>query len=249
MTVRPIPPMCSARYSRDGWRRPSLARRLPHMRNFSTPFLRGARSPATLARNYCSRCARGANTVSRNCAYGVGGALAMAGAGHPASSARITSEGWGAPSLSTTPCSVAPVWIRMVSLPCSASRCAQARSGGATDQGVVDNDGAPHPADVIRALLAGWPAPAIASAPPAPYAQFLATVFAPRTLAGDVSEEQLFAVRAQRFAAQHPVRPATPHLELLRTAGAEDEARAVDIQVRRWLLAGRRRVAIVTEDR
>src|SRR3569832_2806090 len=69
---------------------------------------------------------------------------------------------------------------------------------GATDQGVVDNDGAPHPADVIRALLAGGPAPAIASAPPTPYAQFLDTVFAPRTLAGDVSEEQLFAVRARR---------------------------------------------------
>src|SRR3569623_487551 len=120
---------------------------------------------------------------------------------------------------------------------------------GATDQGVVDNDGAPHPADVIRALLAGWPAPAIASAPPTPYAQFLDTVFAPRTLAGDVSEEQLFAVRARRFAAQHPVSPATPHLELLRTAGAEDEARAGDIQVRRGLRAGRRRVAIVTEDR
>src|SRR3569623_2020440 len=96
---------------------------------------------------------------------------------------------------------------------------------GATDQGVVDIDGAPHPADVIRALLAGWPAPAIASAPPTPYAQFLDTVFAPRTLAGDVSEEQLFAVRARRFAAQHPVSPATPHLELLRTAGAEDQAR------------------------
>src|SRR3569623_399205 len=120
---------------------------------------------------------------------------------------------------------------------------------GAADQGVVGNDGVPHPADMIRALLADWPAPAVASAPPTPNAQFLDTVFAPRTLAGAVSEEQLFAVRARRFAAQHPANPATPHLELLRTAGAEDEARAVDIQVRRWLLAGRRRVAIVTEAR
>src|SRR3569623_1174441 len=60
MTACPTPPTRSARYSRIGRRRPSRARRLHRMRNFSTPCLRRARTPAPSARNSCSQCAGGA---------------------------------------------------------------------------------------------------------------------------------------------------------------------------------------------
>ncbi len=55
--------------------------------------------------------------------------------------------------------------------------------------------------------------------------------------------------RAGRFAEQHPVSPIADTLRLLHTDGDEQEARAVDLQVRRWLLAGQRSIGIITENR
>ncbi len=55
--------------------------------------------------------------------------------------------------------------------------------------------------------------------------------------------------RARRFAAQHPRSPAKGHLFLFAAGNSDEEARAIDIQVRRWLLAGHRQIGIVTENR
>ena len=55
--------------------------------------------------------------------------------------------------------------------------------------------------------------------------------------------------RAADVARRHPQSPAQDRLALYVAADLESEARAVELQVRRWLLAGRRGIAIVTPDR
>ena len=53
----------------------------------------------------------------------------------------------------------------------------------------------------------------------------------------------------RHFAAAKPQSPALDRLSLFKADGAEQEAAAIDIQVRRWLIEGKRRVGIVTENR
>lgn len=55
--------------------------------------------------------------------------------------------------------------------------------------------------------------------------------------------------RAQTQQQSCPESPARDHLAVCETANAEHEARAIDLQVRRWLLAGQRNIGIVTNDR
>jgi ATP-dependent helicase/nuclease subunit B len=55
--------------------------------------------------------------------------------------------------------------------------------------------------------------------------------------------------RAARLRSEFPASPLTGRLAMLAADSAEHEARAVDVQVRRWLLEGRTRIGIVTEDR
>ncbi len=57
------------------------------------------------------------------------------------------------------------------------------------------------------------------------------------------------AVRAREFTERHSNSPATGRLSVFAANGAEEEARAVDIQVRRWLIEGRSAIGIVCEDR
>ncbi len=57
------------------------------------------------------------------------------------------------------------------------------------------------------------------------------------------------AERARHCAAAMPTSPLRERLGVFKADGAEQEAVAIDIQVRLWLLEGRQRVAIVTEDR
>lgn len=56
-------------------------------------------------------------------------------------------------------------------------------------------------------------------------------------------------MRAQDFASRHPDSPAGGRLFAFGARSQEQEARAVELQVRRWLLAGHGRVGIVTDDR
>lgn len=57
------------------------------------------------------------------------------------------------------------------------------------------------------------------------------------------------SVRAQMQQLSCPRSPARDCLAVCETMGAEHEARAIDLQVRRWLLAGQRNIGIVTNDR
>src|SRR5262245_1556536 len=55
--------------------------------------------------------------------------------------------------------------------------------------------------------------------------------------------------RARALKAAHPESPLAGRLRILGAAGAEQEAQVVDVTVREWLLAGRKRIAIVVHDR
>lgn len=55
--------------------------------------------------------------------------------------------------------------------------------------------------------------------------------------------------RAARLRADFPESPLAGRLAVLAADSAEHEARAVDAQVRRWLLEGKTRIGVVTEDR
>lgn len=112
------------------------------------------------------------------------------------------------------------------------------------------DEDAPHPTHATQALLDRWTYTYFdGDQTVSPYSGFLDTVYAPRHSDEIADDAALFAARARDFARRHPQSPAALRLRLLHSASAEDEALAVDIQVRRWLLAGRTRIGIVTEDR
>lgn len=77
-----------------------------------------------------------------------------------------------------------------------------------------------------------------------PFGRLLDQVYNPR------AEDDLpLRVRAHKFALQEPQSPASGRLQLFAADGDEEEAHAVELQVRRWLLEGKRAVGIVTENR
>jgi ATP-dependent helicase/nuclease subunit B len=78
------------------------------------------------------------------------------------------------------------------------------------------------------------------------YTHYLNEVFA--TLQADELHAP-FQERAQYFASQHSASPALERLFIYTAPSAEAEARGIDIQVRRWLLQGKHRIAIVSDDR
>lgn len=55
--------------------------------------------------------------------------------------------------------------------------------------------------------------------------------------------------RARGLRAAHPASPLAARLRLIGAASAEQEAQAVDVTVREWLLAGKKRIAVVVQDR
>jgi ATP-dependent helicase/nuclease subunit B len=55
--------------------------------------------------------------------------------------------------------------------------------------------------------------------------------------------------RARELKALHPVSAVAERLRIIGAASAEQEAQAVDVTVREWLLAGRQRIAVVVQDR
>ncbi len=74
-----------------------------------------------------------------------------------------------------------------------------------------------------------------------PFARFLHQALVP--------QPEPLRQRAGLFAAAHPQSPAVGRLVLFGADGAEQEAQAVDLQVRRWLLEGCDHIAVVTENR
>lgn len=73
------------------------------------------------------------------------------------------------------------------------------------------------------------------------YTRFMDAAFA--------HETEPMHLRAQTFAAAVASSPLTGRLTVFHADHTEHEARAVDLQVRRWLLGGKTRIGIVTEDR
>jgi len=75
----------------------------------------------------------------------------------------------------------------------------------------------------------------------AEYGNFLEAVFT-------TTDEPLLE-RVHRQKKQSPKSPVANHIQLLGAHSLEQEARAIDIQVRRWLLQGKNNIGIVTNDR
>ncbi len=55
--------------------------------------------------------------------------------------------------------------------------------------------------------------------------------------------------RAREFVATHPSSPFTGNLRTLLLGSDEEESRAIDVQIRQWLIEGKRRIGVVTENR
>lgn len=77
--------------------------------------------------------------------------------------------------------------------------------------------------------------------PPSAFSQLLDTVFANHT--------QPLHERAHAFSSQHSDSPLTNRLTTLHTQSAEQEAEAVVLQLRRWLLEDKHSIGIISEDR
>jgi len=92
---------------------------------------------------------------------------------------------------------------------------------------------------LVSALLPGIRLPATAVSNPA--GEFFDTLFP-----GDESD---FRSRAEAFRSRYPRSPLADNYQCLAAASPEQEARAIDIQVRQWLMEGHDHIAVVTEDR
>lgn len=75
----------------------------------------------------------------------------------------------------------------------------------------------------------------------AEYSNFFAEVFA--------SADEPLLKRVRRQKNRSPESPVASHVQILEARGLEQEARAIDIQVRRWLLQGKNNIGVVTNDR
>lgn len=98
-----------------------------------------------------------------------------------------------------------------------------------------------HPDAVLQGLLAGFDA--VQAALPHAQPGFIDTVFVTLPAPAQLAE------RAAQFRQDHPESPVQDRLYAFTADSAEDEARAIDLQIRRWLLAGRREVGVIIEDR
>ena len=117
------------------------------------------------------------------------------------------------------------------------------------------------PGQKITVCLQGQvDAPANAIHPSIPLGQLAAALSAPlvQTTASAYSEtldqvyaehRQGLATRARQQADKFSQSPLADHLSVLLATTAEQEARAVDIQIRQWLLQGKTNIAVVCENR
>lgn len=63
------------------------------------------------------------------------------------------------------------------------------------------------------------------------------------------NESNLLIKRASDFSKQNPQSPIDSQLTVYLASNAENEAKAVDLQTRRWILEGKTRIGIITENR
>ncbi len=100
-----------------------------------------------------------------------------------------------------------------------------------------------HPRTPLFSLCQSLQHTLTVSPPGPPLNALFDTVYQADADAGSLQE------RAQHYLSEYPVSPLADTITLFHAEGDEHEARAVDLQVRRWLLAGHRQIAIVTENR
>lgn len=126
---------------------------------------------------------------------------------------------------------------------------------GSTDNGQTGNDheqskaARPSSQQTLKQLLSALDLPYQQHASAAPDASqfFDAALY---SLSNNQQQPDLpFADRARRFARQQPNSPLSDHLAIYAAPDAEHEAHAIDIQIRRWLLAGKQQIGIISEDR
>ena len=130
-------------------------------------------------------------------------------------------------------CSAEIVWLRTLA---ERAACTVLLHGGSS---VPPDDGDAHvPLRALAAAFGSDDPPNIAGTA---CAEFLDVAFGPTTPA--------LADRARAFAAQHPISQVAQHWSTFAARGAEQEARAIELQVRRWILDGAQHVGIVTENR
>lgn len=107
-------------------------------------------------------------------------------------------------------------------------------------QGEITPEPAGYPDRHLAPLARRLDLPATARAA-TPYTRLLASIFD--------HDQQPLQESARQLAQAAPESPARERLAVLLADNAEHEARAIDLQVRQWLLAGKTRIAIVTENR
>ena len=125
-------------------------------------------------------------------------------------------------------------WLQTLFLRSQATLLLQGASCPATD--VVYHPDAPT-ARLMAALVQQPQTPE----PIDDYGQVLTRIF--------TSDPQPLRERALDLRQQYPDSPLVGRLQVFAAGSAETEAQAVDLQTRRWLLAGKRGIGIVTENR
>lgn len=100
-----------------------------------------------------------------------------------------------------------------------------------------------HPERALH-TLASEARLSIPAATDSPLGELWDTLYLP-----DAEHAPSLAERARSFAARHTANPLTERLRLFSANGHEQEAQAIALQVRRWILAGHQQIGIVTENR
>lgn len=144
-----------------------------------------------------------------------------------------------------------PLYLLAPAITCAAERewlAAMATKSGVRLllHGHITPDATPnnlfHPETPLRQILTAMEITQAGCNGSSDYSRLLDQVFAAKA---DTPLRQ----RAEAFATQIPTSPLKDRLAVFATESDEEEARAVELQVRRWLLEGKRRIGIVSENR
>lgn len=104
-----------------------------------------------------------------------------------------------------------------------------------------DNESEYHPDVSVRQILKSLQTNPPQPVPANKYSHCLDTIF-------DANKTPL-KNRALEFSRKHPDSPLMSRLSLFEARSSEHEAMAIDLQTRQWLIKGRKRIGIVTENR
>ena len=135
-------------------------------------------------------------------------------------------------------------WLKTLTTSRQASVWLQGSEQSISEQPISEqsiNDLEYHPDVVIQKLLESLDSKATIKSPIDNYGQCLNTIFD--------NPDAAIKDRAQEFSKHHAESPLASRLSLYDARSDEQEALAIDLQTRRWLLDGKRNIGIVTENR